>query len=395
MQGGNPSEVTTSDVEDSMNPFLCCFRGHEGLKQKYNNFVAQKTRNSGVLLAFYVFATASTFQYSNVFRDATRGDFGWVIASAFVAWILGFACLTIAMGFHTWQHYSPANKEVCTIWRNRIASLFIILQPIVHGGLILGRTLSPRVCSPDGYKDTTRSILSIMEEQMTCNTTVSGRIPPELTMAMGVFMLAHQYIFDFVGWSVLAMHWLVGFAFLCTAHSTTMTRASFGEDIMIIVCFLGIMLIMYGNERKRKENFQLKLNIDESGYLNRTIDSGGWEKESSAGEVQINTSSSNGIDSHPTANNNRFPFREAPLGIHLPKSHRHEFYDDSSVSSMTMEDNPKSVLYGPSGNDPYDDYGECSLVLGYPVSKRPFRLTHPFSSYTQIAFRCLLKLAPC
>ena len=332
------------------------------MKQKYDNFVAQKSRNSGILLAFYVFAIASTFQYSNVFPEATRGDFGGLIALAFVSWVFGFACLTIAMGFHTWQHYTPADKEVCILWRNRIAKLFIILQPMVHGGLILGRTLSPRVCSPDGYKDTTRSILSIMEEQMTCNTTVSGRIPPELTMAMGVFMLVHQYIFDFVGWSVLALHWLVGFAFLCTAHSTTMTRASSGEAIMIVVCFLGILLIMYGNERKRKENFQLKLNIDESGYLNRTIDSG-WEKESSSGEVQINSSSSNGIDSNPTGNETRVIFREAPLGIHLPRSHRHEFYDDSSVSSMTMEDNPRSILYGPSGNDPYDDYGKCNAEL--------------------------------
>jgi len=194
-----------------------------------------------------------------------------------------------------------------------------------------------------------------MEEQMTCNTTDNGRVPPELTLAMGVFMLVHQFVFINVGWNTFVLHWLLGFCFLVMTHLTTATRQSCGEALMILGCFVGILLVLYSTERRRREYFMLKVRLQgkEEEYVGRITSEhdSNLSQERKSNENTGNTGTSEyGIDLN---------YGNPPTGIRAPR--RQERWEDSSVSSITMDDAPNAMSYGV---DPYDDYDQISLASG-------------------------------
>lgn len=368
--------------------WTCAFT-EPAIEAKYTYFVRNFSQPGWVPAAFFAFATASTFQYSSVFPEAIRGDFGPLIAVAFMAWICGYFSLSLSTLGEYFQRAAPLHREKFLVLRNRLADIFVILQPFVHGSLIFGRTLSPRECDPAGYAHPSRSVQSIMEEQMTCNTTWEGRIPPELTMAMGVMMLLHQYLFVHVSWTVISLHWFIGFVFLIAAHAITMSRSSFGESALILVCFLGLYLVMYSTERRRKETFQLKLQLLSTEKLSGTVSRSGYYVPGT-GEIapgadpRVSGSTPNSSSNEQTdtfdvdSGLGRMPqthhgVLRPPSGINVPKKknlERSEVWESASVSSLTMDDLPQAIMYGSgsgsaagygSAADPYDDYDQISM----------------------------------
>ena len=239
-----------------------------------HNSTAKVSRTA--LILFYMFVLGSTYQYSGILTVAINGDFGVVIAASFVFWIVGFCSITLYYVFlvidalsdyeasgHMISNMVPSRKE----WRQRAQlyclNVFILTQPMVHGCLIYGRTMSPRECRDYSEASGMAAILEIMEVQMTCNTTVGGRIPSELTFCMGLFMLFHQFMFRPVSWAVIGLHWLIGFVLLLLAYINVVPGelASVGECVLVLCCFVFLFALMYSFEKSKKELFLLKLRV--------------------------------------------------------------------------------------------------------------------------------------
>ena len=302
---------------------------------KYDVFNSNTPLFSWPVFIFFIFAVASTLQYCSLWPAGINGEFGPVIRISFCSWIAGITALLTSLGAELAYRRGWIDRNRGIQLRNFAASLFILLQPLVHGCLIYGRTLSPRVCRPEGYNDKTRSIIAVMEEQMTCNTSSDGRIPPELTVCMAILMLVHQSIFQNVNWLVIVVHWSVGLVFLILAHLQALSdnpeSMAHGEAVVIVSCYFAFYFILYVFERRKKEMYVLTLQLNKSGGNNL--------EETRSQFVLQKTSSS----LHPTAS------------ISFSPSSRSHGTRDDDLSSITMSE------FNPGAHDPYDDYDQYSV----------------------------------
>lgn len=164
---------------------------------------------------------------------------------------------------------------------------------------------------------------------MTCNTTIDGRIPPELTLFTGVFMMAHQALFPYVSWTVIAMHWLLGTSLLMTGHFRVANEGSMGEDIAILVSFCALFGLMYMVEWRKKEVFLLKMQINRE----LPISDSSLNNDVVAGRPKIDTP------------------RRADSNLLMPSMQSNDL---ESLSSITLE-NFKQV------KDAYDDYDQITV----------------------------------
>jgi hypothetical protein len=302
------------------------------IQRKYDSFNSNIPLFSWPYFLFYMFAVVSTVQYCGLWPAGINGEFGPVIRISFLAWIAGITALTTSLITEYVYSIGLLDRNRGIQLRNFLTSLFILLQPLVHGCLIYGRTLSLRVCRPEGYNDKSRSIIAVMEEQMTCNTSVDGRVPPELTVCMALFMLFHQNIFPNVSWLVIASHWLVGLSFLSMAHLQALAdhpeSLAHGEAIAIISCFSLFFVVLYIFERRKKEIYVLTLQLNK--------DNADFEKTRPQFFLQQGTATSTAMSSNLNSS-----------------SKRHTTSENKSISSVTM-----------SELNPYDDYDQFSERTG-------------------------------
>jgi hypothetical protein len=180
-----------------------------------------------------------------------------------------------------------------------------------------------------------------MEEQMTCNTSTDGRVPPELTVCMAILMLVHQSLFQNVNWLFIVIHWFIGLTFLVLAHlqalSDNLESMAHGEAVVIVSCFFVFYFILYVFERRKKEIYVLTLQLNKSGgsYL---------EETRSQFVLQQNS------PSLPAT---------ASISFNPSGSSRHSRRtrgDDASLSSITMSEFNTGAQDTFSAVDPYDDY---------------------------------------
>lgn len=274
VSGENSSGSGSHASSRSLNYATLSFQDKE-LQKLYDSHTSSSKVSRTALILFYCFVLLSTYQYSGVLSKALHGDYGVVIATSFSFWILGFCAITMYYlflvadalsdyeGRHMISSMVPSHRE----WRQRAQlyclNVFILAQPMVHGCLIYGRTMSPRECRDYSEASGMAGVFEIMEVQMTCNTTVNGRIPSELTFCMGLFMLFHQFIFRPVSWAVIGTHWLIGFVLLVLAYINVVPGepAGVGECVLVLVCFVSLFALMYSVEKSKKELFLLKLRV--------------------------------------------------------------------------------------------------------------------------------------
>lgn len=273
--GENSSGSGSHASSRSLNYATLSFQDKE-LQKLYDSHTSSSKVSRTAAVLFYIFVLLSTYQYSGILSKALHGDFGFVIATSFSFWILGFCAITMYYLFlvadalsdyegsgHMISSMVPLHRE----WRQRAQlyclNIFILAQPMVHGCLIYGRTMSPRECRDYSEASGMAGVFEIMEVQMTCNTTVNGRIPSELTFCMGLFMLFHQFMFRPVSWAVIGTHWLIGFVLLVLAYINVVPGepASVGECVLVLVCFVSLFALMYSVEKSKKELFLLKLRV--------------------------------------------------------------------------------------------------------------------------------------
>ena len=293
----------------SLNYLTLSFKDQE-LQRKYDAFNSSQKDSRTALILLYIFVVLSTYQYSGVGMEALKGHYGTAIATSFYFWIVGFFSYTfllVLVLMDVVSEYSEGsegisgyvagnNKEGRARVQAWCVAVFVLAQPMVHGFLIYGRTVSPRECRPYAEASGIAGVLEIMEVQMTCNTSIvegahSGRIPCELTSCMGLFMIFHQNMFCTISWGVVAMHWLIGFVLLLIAYINVVSYviSGVGEALLVLICFVGLFAIMSNLERGKKELFLLKLRYhsSECDHLDSLAPEGGHNNRYSDGTAPI------------------------------------------------------------------------------------------------------------